>query len=239
MSLSVINPHNNKGVENMNVNNHKEEAEVINEENQEVKTTKRKQCGFTLIEMMISVVVIGLLASIIFSMFSGGVTNKATALQKWDLTNRLVTVMTVASQAGGGTNVAGNPFIKNGGTLLDVLVGGEKCVADKFQRYYRTMGVRSFEESIEVKKAPVCTGATVSKGEYLMGNSTIAVAGTGGEMIVTFSAVTTDEVDAIVGEYGDGTTKFADIAKAGNSGQIKWTAPNNGIHNLTITRKLN
>lgn len=236
MSLSVTNPHPKKGTVNMKV----EHEAGMNTENQDVATQTRKQGGFTLIEMMISVIVIGVLATVIYSMFSGGVTNRATALQKWDLTNRLVTVMTVASQSGGGTNVAGNPFVKSGGTLLDVLVGGETCVADKFQRYYRTMGVRSFEESLEVQKAPVCTGATATKGVYLMGNSTVDVAGTNGTMTVTFSAMTTDEVDAIVGEHGDGKTTFDDIkAGAGKSGAVEWKAPVNGVHNVTITRKLN
>lgn len=212
-----------------------------------VKKTKRagyrsgrKQQGFTMIELMIVVGLLAIIGTVGFNMFNGGVTNKATALQKWDLSNRLATVMTVVGQAGGGTTVEGNPFIVTNGSLLDVMVGGEDCVSTDFQRSYRSMGLRTFEESLEVTTAPVCDGTTATTpGVYKMGNSDVTVGGTNGELTLEFTNVTPDELEAIVSDYGDNKTyTVADSGTAATDGPLSWDAATGGLHTVTITRNL-
>ncbi|MGL4755801.1 MAG: PulJ/GspJ family protein [Aeromonadaceae bacterium] len=198
----------------------------------------RGQAGFTILELMVVVVMLGILGTVGYKMFGSGVTSKARAMQKYDLTTRLVNLMGVVAQSGAGTAVTTNPFFKSGAGLLDVLVGGEECVSANYQRSYRSFAVATYEESMNVTTRPNCSGGTATAGVYKVDKSGVKVSGTDGTMSVIYDNVTSDELEAIVESHGDSKDFDKSSTAAGSDGSISWGAPAGGLYTVTIKRKV-
>lgn len=203
------------------------------------KITKAIQKGFTLIELVIVVLVLGVLISVVAAQFNGGITDSARAMALYDASSKLSTNWQILNQnCGTPTNTTSNPIFTGGATALDVLVVGPGTtaapnIATQYTACYNTAGIRPLSDVIQGAKG----------GPYTVQNTyTVTMTGGGGigsPLVVQFQNVSSEAVAALVTKYGNPTDLNAqgglDPAKADTTGTtIQFTAEDATTHLRTL-----
>lgn len=193
----------------------------------------RRRCrGFTMIELMAVVVVIGILLSILAPRVMTGGTASARATSLWSFATSGTSIWTgITLKLGVPRTVAGNPMVRSGNTALDLLVNGDSpsgLVTASYSAGYAAMGVTPLRNSARVTTAPTLGVA----GAYtLEGYAFTLQDGPAGSYQYVFQAVPTEVVQSLFEGHGTGTFNAATPV---TSGPVQYTAAANAIHTVTL-----
>lgn len=192
----------------------------------------KKAKGFTLVETLIVIILIGVLASIVIPLVNNFISSKANAQEMMSVSQNVVRNISLMAQTmRAPTTVTGNPLTASGNNLLDVVVMGDKVtglVSATYANRYATSGIRSLSDAVIVRTPP--TAGT--PGVYVIGDSTMSLSNVGNSQIgVVLANVPTDLIETIFEKREGGT--FNGTA-ARTTGVVRWTAPASGYHTLTL-----
>lgn len=201
---------------------------AISPDSQRYLARKRKQGGFTLIELMVVVVIIAVLY-VVLSRALKGTTDpaNATAIRSvgQDLTQA---IGYIHANLGTGLSATSNALPVSGQGMLDVLVIGSSSVNSTYRDAFSRIGVRTLEGTIRVGSRP--NGAT--PGTYTVNSYPIAfVSCATGYVCTQFSNVPSSTVNELAGKYA---VTFA-AGTAVTSGALQYTsADSSGLHTVTL-----
>lgn len=189
---------------------------------------KRNQGGFTLIELMIVVVIIGILAVVLARALKGtSDPANATAIKSvaQDMTQA---IGYIHANLGTGLSATSNALPVSGQGMLDVLVNGANSVNSTYRDNFSRIGVRTLEGTIRVVSRP--NGAT--PGSYNVNSYPVSfVSCATGYVCTQFANVPSSTVNELAGKYA---VTFA-AGTAVTSGTLQYTAADsNGQHTVTM-----
>lgn len=186
------------------------------------------QKGFTLIEMIIVVVILGVLGAIVSRAIGSGASSGATAAALYESSNKLASNWSIlTTQAGQSSTVSSNPLVDTvgGKTVEDVLIGGDSNMAAAYTKYWKQAGI-----------VPLTDIAQRDAGGFYTINSYKLTLGGGGTtpISITFDAVPNEIVALVVQKHGSGVANLAtdDLTNS----VVRYSADTGGKRNLTILK---
>lgn len=206
------------------------------QQTQKPNTAKRKVGGFTLIELIIVVAVLGAIAALVVPYANNVIERRSTARAAQAFTdNAQKAVRALLVSSGTTANVSTSPLITAPNNMLDILVGGEAYVAAAYSRAYRDAGIATLDRSLVVDTAP----AVGTAGVYLLRDYPVSINSPAtGLMNVVLTSVPSDVVERVKSDR-EGDAAF-DPAVADTAGAIQYSvADANGNHTLTLQTSIN
>lgn len=191
------------------------------------KIQLKRPKGFTLIELVIVVVVVGFLALIMTKQFGQNVNRGASAQALYNAARKLGdNWMAITTSAGVPTTVASTSLAGSGYNALDILIGGKTYMATAQQFHWDKAGIRAMTD--------LAKGAS---GSYTIGGYTVALSGGGtSPMSIAFTAVPDEIVLQLVRKYGSGVTTLATSDALDPS--IQYGTATGGNRTLTILYRM-
>lgn len=195
------------------------------------KIQKGAQKGFTLIELVIVVVVVGFLALIMTKQFGANVSNGAKAAALYEGANKLTSNWMLLAQTAGTSSVVASSVLPNGtttpaNTALDVLIGGRTNVATAHQSAWDFSGL-----------SPLRSLAQGSAGTYTIAGYGVTLGGGGSTaMSVAYATVPDEIVLQLVQKYGSGVATLA--ASDSTNANIQYGTVSSGARTVTIFKQL-
>lgn len=188
---------------------------------------KMKQKGFTLIELVIVVVILGVLALVVARQFGGSVTNGAKANALYEAANKVTQNWALLAQQGGAsTTVASSPMILATKTAEDVVVGGSPYVAAAYQAAWSQGGLIPLTDLAQ---------GTPGAGAYTISSYAFTLAGGGATPLeVTYAGVPDELVLQVVQKHGSGVTTLA--ASDATNAVVRYGTATAGMRSLTIRK---
>lgn len=188
-----------------------------------------KQKGFTLIELVIVVVILGILALVISRQFGGSVSNGAKANALYESANKLSQNWALlAQQAGTSTVVASSPLVDTGKTAVDVLIGGSTYVAAAYQPAWSQAGLIPLTDLAQ---------GTAGAGAYTISSYPVTFGGGGGSALtVTYTGVPDELVLQVVQKHGSNVTTLA--ASDATNGVVQYGTATAGARSMTILKPI-
>lgn len=191
------------------------------------------QKGFTLIELMIVIIIIGLLASVVAPKFMGS-TDKAKTTTKWIAAEQIsqcisAYTLNLGLSSNDPTNIPN--FLESGNTMLDVVMGGDVAVIAAADARFNAESLKC--EGLKKVLKTVSAPTAGTPGNYTIDGNRVTVSnGSATEIDVNLDGVSTTEVQAMAFSYGNATA--FDSSSAGSAGSIRWSALAGTTHTLTI-----
>lgn len=190
-----------------------------------LRKSPKKQGGFTLAELAVVVIVIGIIAAIIIPRFTGAgaAKSRATAIRSFadssaTIIASAVSQLNLAFSDEGSTNA--NIMIPGGPDWLDVVVRGNNptgLVKAAYQQAYILTGAGTLEGSVQVGTAPTAA----AKGTYELQGHPIDVAG-GLAAAAAIPATPTARVGTGPGQFATGVVAGTATAGCGLSTGLKY-----------------
>ncbi|WP_312483300.1 prepilin-type N-terminal cleavage/methylation domain-containing protein [Pseudomonas sp.] len=186
------------------------------------------QKGFTLIEMLITIIIIGIIAAILYPIINNMITSQANARKYMALAENIVHSASLMNQTmRAPLAVTGNPLTASGNTLLDAIIVGDKVsglISTTYASRYATSGVRPMSDAVEITTAPTSGGS----GTYTINDSTVSlVAISNRQMGVQYTNVPTELVQYIFEQREAGTFNGG---TARTTGVVRYSAVSGGNH---------
>lgn len=197
-----------------------------------------KQKGFTLVEMLITIIIIGIVAAIIYPLINNSITAKSNAQKMMTVSQNVVRSIALMNQTmRSPTTVTSNPLTASGNTMLDAVIMGDKVdgiISPTYAPRYLTSGIRNMSDAVIVSTQP----SAGSPGVYMIGDSVVSLVNINSRQIgVQLTNVPTDMVQEIF-QSREGGIKF-DPATARNTGVVRFAAVSGTTHpTLTLVYDL-
>lgn len=190
-----------------------------------IRAAKNK--GFTLIEVLITLILLGVVAAIVYPMINNLVSSKANAQNMMSVAQNVVRSVSMFSQTmRSPTTLTSNPLVSSGNTLLDAVIMGDKVtglITSTYASRYANSGIRPLADAVTIVQQPTAGSA----GTYQVVDSTITLVSISSRQLgVQFTNVPTDLVQAIFESREGGT--FSSAART--SGVVRYAAVASGYH---------
>lgn len=192
------------------------------------KHRRRNQKGFTLVEVLITIILIGVIAAIVYPLINNFVSSKANAQEMMSVAQNIVRSASMMNQTmRAPTTVTSNPLTAAGNNLLDAVIMGDKVtgiISATYAPRYATSGIRPMSDAVTITKQPTAGSA----GTYQVGDSVISLTNISSrQMGVQFTNVPTELVQEIFlsregGTFNAGTGR--------TTGVVRYTAASGGTH---------
>lgn len=187
------------------------------------KAMKKQQGGFTLLELLVTVVIVGVMAYVVMSALNGGtVPAKAQAIRSSSSElGRAVGFLNVNLGTGIDTSTS-NVLTASSDDMMDVLVKGRSAVAATYQTAFDGLGMRPLEDKI----VPDGSGYRMDIFDinFTMTNCP------SNRICVQYAPVPEDVLRSLCEKFG--ITYSAAANTTGTS--VRWTAASGGTHTVTM-----
>jgi len=198
------------------------------------KHRRRNQKGFTLVEVLITIILIGVIAAIVYPLINNFVSSKANAQEMMSVAQNIVRSVSMMNQTmRAPTAITSNPLTASGNNLLDAVIMGDKVtgiISTTYAPRYATSGIRPMSDAVTITNQPTAGSA----GTYTVGDSVIslvAIPGSTRQLGVQFTNVPTELVQEIFLSREGGTFNGA---TARTTGVVRYSAVSGGTH-ATVT----
>jgi prepilin-type N-terminal cleavage/methylation domain-containing protein len=190
---------------------------------------QKKQAGFTLIELVIVVVILGILALVVSRQFGGNVSNGAKANALYEASNKLTQNWALlAQQAGTSTTVASSPLVLTGKVPEDILVAGSAYIATAYQGAWTQGGLIPLTDLAQ---------GTAGGGVYTIASYPFSIAGGGASPLsVTFNNVPDELVVQVVQKHGSGVATLA--ASDSANAVVQYGTATGGLRTMTVFKPI-
>ena len=180
------------------------------------KKIGKKQSGFTLVELLMVVVILGILAYVSMTAFSGSPNAaNATALRS-GASEIAKGIGYINANIGNGIKTGiDNPLSADKYTMLDVLILGDEAVHADYESRYKAVAMRPLETEFRV------SARTPGTDNYKLLSYPVAVSDTcpTGKVCVIFDNVPRPVLDELLVRYG---LEFGDAEVAKTGGNQKY-----------------
>src|SRR3989338_8044201 len=116
------------------------------------KHRRRNQKGFTLVEVLITIILIGVIAAIVYPLINNFVSSKANAQEMMSVAQNIVRSASMMNQTmRAPTAVTSNPLTAAGNNLLDAVIMGDKVtgiISATYAPRYATSGIRPMSDAV-------------------------------------------------------------------------------------------
>jgi prepilin-type N-terminal cleavage/methylation domain-containing protein len=195
---------------------------------QQRRFNARKSRGFTLVEILITLILLGVVAAIVYPLINNLVSSKANAQNMMSVAQNAVRSVSMMNQVmRAPTAVTSNPLTAAGNTLLDAVIMGDKVtglISATYSARYATAGIRPMSDAVTIATQP----AAGSPGVYQVGDSNITLTTISArQMGVQFTNVPTELVQEIF-TTREGGTFNGGVART--TGVVRYSAAASGTH---------
>lgn len=197
----------------------------------QMKMMQKLQKGFTLIELVIVVMVLGILAVVVAKQFGSGVSDGARAQALYESANKLTQNWSLLAQsAGTSTTIVGSPIPIAAGTsgnVLDLLIqgGSATTMSATYLPAWATAGISSLSD---IAQGTAGSYTIVGYGVTLGGGGTTP-------LTVAFAGVPDTLTLQLVQKYG---SKIATLAASDTTNSvIQYSTATAGARTVTILKQ--